>query len=145
MPEDGLASAKPWRAAGGGRRSRGTAVSVRAAPGRRTHVAGMERYEAMAEGASQEASDPLPMKWVAVGAFAGTLVAALVAGSLMLVLLLAFGAILGAVAALLVVFVGRRLRGERGGSPEHGGQSLSLRTGPAAQRAEAGHASPSPG
>jgi hypothetical protein len=80
---------------------------------------------------------------MAVGAVAGTLAAALVAGSVILVVVLATGAVVGAVVAGTLALAAAQVRGRRDESGDHPAPGLSPEGGPAAQREEAGHTSPS--
>ena len=77
------------------------------------------------------------------GVVAGVVVAALFAGSIMLVLMLATGAVVGGVVAGGAVLALTAARGRPASSGDHRMPTLSAGGGPEAQRAEAGHTSPS--
>ena len=81
---------------------------------------------------------------IAAGAIAGVAVAALVAGSVILLIVLLLGAVGGGLLAGIGALAVDSARGRPNRSPEHPMPTLGVDGGPAAQRAEAGHVSPSP-
>ena len=99
--------------------------------------------QAMAEDATQEGSNDVHAGALGIGAAVGALVAAVWAGSIMLLIVLAFGAALGAVFAGGIAFIGDVWRGRSKDSGDHPAPGLTANEGPAAQRAEAGATSPS--
>lgn len=92
------------------------------------------------------ADDDLHVGALAIGAGIGTVLAALLVGSVMLLLVLAFGAVAGAViAAMVSAVLDRRHRATaKAGSPDFPPPSLTAGSSPADERREAGHASPTP-
>jgi hypothetical protein len=99
--------------------------------------------EAMAERATQEGSNDVHAGALGIGAALGAIAAAVWAGSMMLLIVLAFGAALGAVIAGGIAFIGDLVRGRSRRSGDHAPPGLTAGAGPAAQRAEAGATSPS--
>ena len=97
----------------------------------------------MAERATQEGSNDVHAGALGIGAAIGAVIAAIWAGSVMLLIVLAFGAAAGAVIAGIVAFVGDLWRGRADRSGDHNPPGFRAGGGPAAERAEAGHTSPS--
>ena len=81
---------------------------------------------------------------LATGAVVGTLVAAVVAGSVVLVMILLLGTVLGAMIAGAFALVRENLRGRRTRSGDRPVPRLTPDIGPGAERAEAGGPSPEP-
>ena len=97
----------------------------------------------LAQSATEEMSGELPGAAIGIGAGIGVLLVALWFGSVILVLCLLFGAVLGGLVAVGVSAVVRAVRGRSTASADRPPPGLTANTGPAAQRAEAGAASPS--
>jgi hypothetical protein len=79
---------------------------------------------------------------LAVGAGVGLFAVAVVVGSVMLVLVLFFGAVAGAVVAALASLLLDRMRSRRHRPQDFAPPSLTAGSSPADERREAGHASP---
>lgn len=80
----------------------------------------------------QEGADAVHGTTMAVGAVAGLVVAAVVTGSLILVVVLATGAVVGAVVAGLVALAREGVRGRREEAGDEAGDGVHALSGPEA-------------